>query len=62
MVDIPKVPNTVEPRSAEYVPHQQVPNNDSEMFDALNGGHYPQVQTLENDAIYRFKSPNIKNT
>ena len=62
-VALPDKPNTVEPLSSDYVPYQQVSlGAGSKTIDALNSGHYPAVRSLDSDPVYRFKSPNIKNT
>lgn len=61
-ITLPNPANTVQPLGADYVPHQNVANNDGGMYDALNGGHYPNPRYLENDPVYKFKSPSVKNT
>ena len=62
VITLPNPPNTVEPLNADYVPNQNISQNDSGMYDALNGGHYPNPRYLESDPVYKFKSPAVKNT
>tara|TARA_Y100000592_G_C5245347_1_gene210250 strand:- start:13 stop:237 length:225 start_codon:yes stop_codon:yes gene_type:complete len=60
-VTLPNPANVIEPLSADYVPHQTIAK-EGELYDALNGGHYPNPRYLENDPVYKFKSPSVKNT
>ena len=59
MVPIPIIVDIPNPTTSNTV---QLSVSTDGMFDALNGGHYPAVQALENDPVYKFKSPGIKNT
>ena len=59
MVPIPIIVDIPNPTTSNTV---QLSVNANGMFDALNGGHYPAVQALENDPVYKYKSPSIKNT